>query len=333
MRIAVIGLGTTGSHLARQLRPPEVDHVYLHDPDEDRVAAVRGALDRHLDISTGPPTPGDPPDVVVLAGPVGTHIEPARALLAAGSHVVSISDDPNEVEQLLALDPEANDRGRSVVVGAGFCPGLSEILARWAGDQLDRVEGVSVATAGTGGPACARQHHRALKRDARDWRGAHWETRRGGSGRDLAWFPDPIGARDTYLAALASPILLQRLYPDADRISARVSATRRDRFTIRLPMLRRPHLDGGPGGIRVEVRGRVGRAVETLVYGVMDHPSVAAATVAAVAAVAAGRGLAPIGAHGLCQWDAPGALLTELHRRGVKVASFSGPLAQAQAQG
>ena len=329
MRVAVVGLGTTGSHLARQFRTPQIEHICLYDPDPVRAERVRGALDRGLDISSGPPSPPDPPDVVVLAGPAGTHVERARTMLAAGSHIVSISDNPDEVEQLLALDPLARERARSVVVGAGFCPGLSEILARWAGDQLDRVEGVSVATSGTGGPACARQHHRALKRDARDWRGGHWEVRRGGSGRDLAWFPDPIGARDTYLAALASPILLQRHYPDADRISARVSATRRDRVTIRLPMLRRPHLDGGPGGIRVEVRGRVGRAVETLVYGVMDHPSVAAATVAAVVAVSAGRGLAPLGAGGLCDWDEPGVLLSELHRRGVKIASFSGPLAQA----
>jgi hypothetical protein len=122
-------------------------------------------------------------------------------------------------------------------------------------------------------------------------------------------------------------VILQRTYPDAERISARVAATRRDRFTIRLPMLRRPHRDGGPGGVRVEVRGRSGTAVETLVYGVMDHPSVAAATVAAVATLAAGREQAPIGAHGLSHWDDPAALLTELHRRGVRAATFTGQLA------
>ncbi len=327
MRVAVVGLGTTGSHLARQLRRPDVEHLQLHDPDDSRVRSVRGALDRELTAETGPPTATDPPDVVVLASPTGTHLDTARKMLDAGSHIVSISDDPIEVEQLLALDPLAIERGRSVVVGAGFCPGLSEILARWAGDQLDRVAGISVATAGTGGPACARQHHRALKRESRDWRHGRWEVRRGGSGRDLAWFPDPIGARDTYLAALASPLILQRTYPEADRISARVAANRRDRLTIRLPMLRRPHLDGGPGGIRVEVRGRAGEAVETLVYGVMDHPSVAAGTVAAVVAIAAGRQLAPLGANGLAAWDEPVALLTELHRRGVRAATFTGQLA------
>ncbi|MGI9595927.1 MAG: hypothetical protein ACR2QK_07190, partial [Acidimicrobiales bacterium] len=175
-------------------------------------------------------------------------------------------------------------------------------------------------------PACARQHHWALKHSGQDWRDGRWELRRGGSGRDLAWFPDPIGARDCYRGALASPILLQREFPEAKRISARMAATRRDRFTGQLPMLRKPHRDGGPGAIRVEVRGRLEGGVETLVYGVMDHPSVAAATVGAVVAVRTGLGLAPPGARGLAHWADARMLLTDLYGRGVKVATFSGKL-------
>ena len=192
----------------------------------------------------------------MVATPVGNHAELAAEMLTAGSHVVSISDDPDEVGALLDLDQLARDNDRALVVGAGFCPGLSCVLARYAADQLDQVDAINVSRAGTAGPACARQHHHALKSDGRDWRDGTWVLRRGGSGRDLAWFPDPIGARDCYRGALPTPLLLQREYPDAMRISARMAATRRDRLTGRLPMLRRPHRDGGPGAIRVEVRGR-----------------------------------------------------------------------------
>lgn len=326
MRVALVGLGTTGSHLARQLRPPEVKELRLFDIADRRIGPVRGALDRRVTSLAGPPDPRDPPDVTVLASPTGTHVRWAETMLAAGSHVVSIGDDPDEIEALLALDGLAARHGRSLVVGSGFCPGLSGILARLAAGQLDVVEAISVSKAGTGGPACARQHHRALKRSGQDWRDGEWELRRGGSGRDLAWFPDPIGARDCYRGALASPILLQRVFPDAHRISARMAATRRDRFTGKLPMLRRPHRDGGPGAIRVEVRGRLNGGVETLVYGVMDHPSVAAATVAAVVTIEAGRGGAPVGAKGLASWPDPRSLLHSLYSRGVKVATFSGQL-------
>lgn len=326
MKVAVVGLGTTGSHLARQLRPPQVTELHIFDTDEARIGPVRGAIDGRVDVVVAPPDPSEPPDVTVLATPAGTHVDQAEELLAAGCHVVSIGDDPVDVAGLLALDEVARGHGRSMVVGAGFCPGLSGLLARFAADQLDEVDAISVAKAGTAGPACARQHHQALKRDGQDWRHGNWELRRGGSGRDLAWFPDPIGARDCYRGALASPILLQREFPSADRISARMAATRRDRFTGRLPMLRRPHRDGGPGAVRVEVRGRIDGGVETLVYGVMDHPSVAAATVAAVSAVKAARGETPVGAYGLAGWTDPASVLSELHRRGVKVAAFRGQL-------
>lgn len=324
MNVSLAGLGTTGSHLARQLRPPDVAVINLYDVDEGRIRSVRGALDRRIQVSAGAPDPTNPPDVVVLATPTGNHTDVAASMLAAGSHVVSISDDPGEVVELLDLDELAKEHQRSLVVGAGFCPGLSDLLARYAADQLDVVDAINISRAGTAGPACARQHHWALKNDGRDWRDGQWVLRRGGSGRDLAWFPDPIGARDCYRGALPSPILLQRRFPDAQRISARMSATRRDRLTGRLPMLRRPHRDGGPGGIRVEVRGRRGIGIETVVYGVMDHPSVAAGTVAAVVAVRTAWGHAPIGADGLAAWDSAADVLGELNRRGVKVAAFSG---------
>jgi hypothetical protein len=58
--------------------------------------------------------------------------------------------------------------------------------------------------------------------------------------------------------------MIKHAFPNLQRISARTSATRRDRLTARLPMLLPPHPGGDLGGLRVEVRGtRNGqRAVE-----------------------------------------------------------------------
>lgn len=327
MRIAVSGLGATGSHIARQLLQAPVAELDLHDPDRrrlERVGPAIQAIGGDVRVAHAPPDPASPPDVAILAGPAGTHGPVAEAMVAAGASVVSLSDDPDEVGELLALDAAARAAGRSVVVGAGFVPGLSCVIARYAAEQLDSVDVISVYTGGTGGPACARQHHRALKSSGHDWIDGEWVLRRGGSGRDLAWFPEPYGARDCYRGALPSPLLLQRTFPEASRISARMAATRRDRLTSWLPMLRPPHDDGGPGGLRVEVRGRAGTAIESVIYGAMDHPSVAAATVAAVAAIAIGEGRGPIGADGLAAWDDPRALLGELRRRGIRIATFDG---------
>ena len=88
----------------------------------------------------------------------------------------------------------------------------------------------------------------------------------------------------------------------AERVTARLAATRRDRLTSRLPMLRPPHADGGPGAVRVELRGeRAGEGRVTVVYGAMDVPSVAAGAVAARAAARrrSTAALRRIGAGGL----------------------------------
>jgi hypothetical protein len=190
---------------------------------------------------------------------------------------------------------------------------------------MERVDEVHVAKVGTGGPSCARQHHQALAAPALDWRDGDWERRSGGSGRQLFWFPEPVGAVDCYRAALPEPHLLAAAFPDATRLTARMGATRRDRLTARLPMLRRPHPEGELGGVRVEVRGRQGAVLDERVLGAVDRPAVAAGTVAALACRWAVDGrLARTGAGGLASLVEPGPFLTALAERGVKVAVFEG---------
>ena len=177
------------------------------------------------------------------------------------------------------------------MVGAGFSPGLTCLLARHAAAALDRVDEVHVARVGTGGPACARQHHRALGEHALDWRDGGWVRRsRGLRARAVLVPRSDRRARLLPRRRCPTPLLLVRAFPRVDRVTARLAANRRDRLTARLPMLRRPHPDGGPGGVRVEVRGeRERRRATSVVYGAMDVPVVAAGAVAALAARGRGR--------------------------------------------
>ena len=145
----------------------------------------------------------------------------------------------------------------------------------------DEVISVSTAQFGTGGPACAREHHRATGSTAWEVRRGELRRMRGGSGRELVWFPDPIGAADCYRAGLADPVLLHRAFPTVDRIQSRQAATRRDRLTSRLPMLRPPHREGRLGAVWAEVRGvREGR-VEHRAMAATGPQATGAATLAA----------------------------------------------------
>lgn len=259
---------------------------------------------------------------VIVARAAGEQLPVARRLLAEGRHVVCTADDPTEVAELLGLDEQARDVGRTVVVGAAMSPGLSCLLAAHARGLLDEVDEVHVARHGAAGPACARQRLRALRGTALDWRDHAWVRRPGFSGRELDWFPDPIGARDCYRAELAEPLLLQPAFPTASRITARLAASRRDRALAPFPVLVPPPSEGGLGAVRVELRGTRAGQRASVIYGALDRPAVVAAALAAVVARRLLVGDVAPGAFGVAQLDSPLELLVELARRGVRAATL-----------
>ena len=326
MRAVVVGAGAVGVRAARQLLfLGQVDSLGIAEPKPARLEAVVESLGEPARPVVGPAGA----DVVLLTGPRG-HREAAEAALVAGASVVSVSDDVDDVRALLALDAEAVERGLHVVVGAGFSPGLSCLLAAHAARSFEAVEEIHVGKVGTGGPACAHQHHVALQGPAVEAGAGTWRQHRGSSGRVLVWFPDPVCGVDCYRAALPEPIVLAPAFPNAERITARVGANRRDRATAHLPMLRRPHPEGTLGAVRVEVRGRHGEVRSDRVLGAVDRPAVAAGAVAAMAARWAVDGrLARTGAGGLASLADPGAFLAALADRGVKGAVFEGAGASA----
>lgn len=321
MRALVIGAGAVGARAVRQLvESPTVDEVLVVDTDAARHAAIvessgEKAASGSLD-SAG--------DLVVLAAPAGSHASLARPHLEAGRAVVSTSDAIGDVQDLLRLDDLARERGVPLVVGAAFSPGYSCVLARHAARSFTTVSEVHVARSGTGGPACARQHHAALTGQSIDWRDGDWLHRTAGSGRELCWFPDPLGSEDCYRAELPDALLLVPGFPGVERVTARLAATRRDRLSSRLPMLRKPHPEGLVGAVRVEVRGVRDGATDALVLGALDRPAVAAGATAALAARWAVEGRLPAGAHGLVAVDDPVEFLAELVVVGIKAARFEG---------
>lgn len=329
MRVAVLGAGAVGSRAVRQLASTaEIEAVTVADVDPTKAQLTARSIaepDRVRTATVEAWSEGADIGIVAIPGREGLHRSAAERLLEQGAHVVSTADDVGEVRALLDLDAEAGTRGLVVAVGAGFAPGLTDLLAAHAADGLDQVDEVHVAKVGTAGPACARQHHAALTGEALDWRDGAWNRRRGGSGRELCWFPDPVGGQDCYRAALPDALLLRGAFPSAERITSRMGATRRDRLTAGLPMLRRPHPEGMVGAVRVELRGRRGTGREVVILGAMDRPGVAAGCVAAVTALWIGTGrVSRAGAAGLAELVTPAPFLVELARRGVRAAAFDG---------
>ena len=304
MTVWLVGDGIVGRRLTRMLA---VHDVHVHDPRTE-------------------PTPlAHDGDVAVLAHPVA-HAPLARGFALRGASVVTVGDDFDDAAALLELHDEFRDSGATLVVGAAMSPGLSGLLARHLAEQLAVVDEIHVAIHGTAGPACARAYHRSLSRRAHGWHDDEWVDYLGGSGRELCWFPEPVGAKDCYRADFADPLLLHAAFPGVHRITARRSARRRDRFTARLPMLRAPHAEGRIGAVRVELRGaneRGGR--ECPVVGVAELVGTAtAATAAAFTTCALDGALQP----GVVVPGQTGLDTDELLRRiqgfGVRLQEFTG---------
>ena len=218
------------------------------------------------------------------------------------------------------------DPSAALVVGAGMSPGLVGLIARHLTTQLATADEIHVAIHGTAGPACARQHHRAARRRCGGVRRRCVRVVPAGTGRELAWFPEPVGAYDCYRAEVPGPVVMHRTFPDAVRISARMSANRRDRLTSRLPMLTPPHREGGVGALRVEVRGADATGARvTLIAGIAEMVGTATAATACGYLDALLGGTLPVGLilPGDDRVDTT-ALLRAIERRGVRLQEFTG---------
>ena len=323
-RTVVCGAGATGLRIARLIAAdPKVRSVQLCEIDEQRRAAIAASLGPSISL-VAEPAVAESTDVVVIATPTGTQVSLARAAVAVGAAVVTTSNEVAETRDLLAAGHWAEQHGVTLIVGAGYMPGYTCLLARLGAAEFDAVDEIHVAKAGTGGPACARQHHRALSSLAIDWRAGRWMRRAGGSGRELCWFPEPVAGRDCYRGALPDALLLVSAFPGVDRITARMAATRRDRLTAPLPMLRRPHPEGDVGAVRVELRGWRGSARHVVVLGSHRRPAEAAAIVASQTALHVVGVDARAGSAGLADIAEPDRLLRSVTAQGLRPVRFDG---------
>jgi len=191
--------------------------------------------------------------------------------------------------------------------------------------RFSSVDEAHIATHGTAGPACAQQHHRALAGQSIGWHDGDWLRRPAGSGRELCWFPDPVGPRDCYRAELADPVAIHQALPELLRVTVRMSANRRDRLTARLPMLTPPHAEGGIGALRVEVRGWRDDARHVEVVGIADRVAHIAGLVAATAARKVIGGEFASGVRVLGDEDSPNvAMLNDIVEDGLRIQEFVG---------
>ncbi|MEY3479185.1 MAG: hypothetical protein ACO3T0_05675 [Ilumatobacteraceae bacterium] len=322
--IGIFGAGVVGARVAESLSIESQTSILVYDSSQ--IVAQR--LARRLSetnslIKATNRSELHRAKVVVLAGPL-PHTPVAREFLGKGVSIVSTSDDIADCLNLLSLSDLATENKATLIIGAASSPGMSGLLVRNLSKAFDSIDEVHIALHGTGGPACARQHHRALSGQSIGWHDGEWLRRPAGSGRELCWFPEPVGAYDCYRGELPDPLLIKRAFPELVRVTARVSATRRDRVFARLPMLIPPRAEGGMGGLRVEVRGTKNGERVVDVVGVAERVGQVAGVVSGCVARSISVGeISQPGAFVLGESSLPNeALLSRVMASGVQAHSF-----------
>lgn len=322
--IGIFGAGVVGARVAESLSIESQTSILVYDSSQ--IVAQR--LARRLNetnslIKATNRSELHRAKVVVLAGP-SPHTPVAKEFLGKGVSVVSTSDDIADCLNLLSLSELATENKATLIIGAASSPGMSGLLVRNLSKAFDSIDEVHIALHGTGGPACARQHHRALSGQSIGWHDGEWLRRPAGSGRELCWFPEPVGAYDCYRGELPDPLLIKRAFPELVRVTARVSATRRDRVFARLPMLIPPRAEGGMGGLRVEVRGTKNGERVVDVVGVAERVGQVAGVVSGCVARSISVGeISQPGAFVLGESSLPNeALLSRVMASGVQAHSF-----------
>ncbi|HSW10043.1 MAG TPA: saccharopine dehydrogenase NADP-binding domain-containing protein [Bacillota bacterium] len=222
MRIAVLGgAGDIGRAAVRfMLAMPGVHRVTVADIRIDKAAEVvrdQGdgrAVAAPIDIA-------DRPRLIELmrehdvtlgaAGPFYRFEEGVvRAAVEAGAAYVSVCDDHDATETVLALDGPARERKARILVGAGWTPGLSNSLAKRAAESMDRVDAIRIAWAGASadapGHAVLLHTLHIFAGTVPSFRGGRLVRVAAGGEPELVRFPPPVGTVRVFTVGHPEPI-------------------------------------------------------------------------------------------------------------------------------
>jgi hypothetical protein len=324
--VVVLGAGDVAARVARELLTAGHENLLLVTPGEDRVAILSEAFGEEAEVVLGDGVSQTIPEgaLVVSTGCAQQQLMAAEPAIRRGNDLIVVTDDPEVLEHLMCLDDAASAAGVRVLIGAAMSPGLSCLMASFGAGWFDVVDEVHVARVGdcgANGGTGSRGRHR---RSPRQWREGEWRRSAPGSGGELLWFPDPVGARECYVVDSGELTLLGRRFPDLRRAVVRKAMSRGGRLVSALPSVvsepARGLLDGRDpiAAVRVDLRGSRDGARHSVVLGVIDLPTMATGV---LVADAVGR-LATLepGVRTMGDLSDPGEVLAALRERGIRIA-------------
>ena len=297
----------------------------------------------------------------VVAGAVGPYyrfeVPLAKAAIEAAVPYVSICDDFDAAQRVLELDQEAREQGIAIITGAGWTPGLTNVLVKKAVLELDSAKEahISWAASAADSQGVAVLYHMLHILTGKIPTYLKGETRLvpAGSERRRVDFGPPLGIAEVYHVGHPEPVTLPRFLPQLETVTLRGGLlegylntlgvwigqsgltrgeTRRDRLVRLLAwstgLLRRVGALKAPiSGAHVEVRGTKDGRPATITYSSTGPMADLTALPLSVATLMAGRG--QVGRTGVFAPEADGGIdpdlfLDELTKRGIILRKAGG---------
>jgi len=135
-----------------------------------------------------------------------------RMAIATGRDYLSLCDDPEAVEGVLAQGAEAERSGARIFCGCGLTPGLSNLLACRACSRLEGIDTIGCSfyleLSADLGSATIEHLLRCFAGKAPTRRGGKTTTARAGSWEELVEFPPPVGNKVVSYLRHPEPITL-----------------------------------------------------------------------------------------------------------------------------
>lgn len=291
--------------------------------------------------------------VVNCIGPFYRYAQQvALAAIQAGVCYLDICDDDDATLQLLSLDGMARQRGVGLLTGIGWTPGISNLLAKHAADQMDAVDEIDLtwvgSTSDSEGLAVIKHVIHAVTRETLLYSGYQWGYVHALEGVRDVEFPAPIGTVPAYYCGHPEPVTLPRFIDGLRSVAVRgyllpaeiqqlvktlivlemVNSEKKidaltDLLQPLLPVLSNLGEKAAPplSAIRVDVRGALNGRPHSLSYCAMDSMERLTGIPPAVAALMVIRGevVIPPGVYALEGCLSPPTFLAELAKRDIEI--------------
>jgi len=226
MRICVLGgAGHIGSGVVRELvkRAPDAEVVIADknlEEAKELVTELGGKISvQSVDADDSKSLIRVMKDVDVAINAIGPYyvfgVKVLKAAIDAKTNFVDIDDDYDATKACLELHEKARKAGIAAIIGLGATPGLTNVLAKYGSEKLDKVDEIHTSWAWTAidpfmGPAIIAHYFHASTGDVPTYRDGKWVEVSALSEPEVVEFPPPLSEIEVYNVGHPEPVTIPR---------------------------------------------------------------------------------------------------------------------------